>query len=206
MPAVKKIASVFTPSRLAIQLSEAGVRMAYPEANDREIFLRAAARRLSRDLMISRTQFARRQFAATKSLGDPIKWAVAAAEDTVLSKLGWYRASGETSERQGNDLRGIVHVSGARLDLFYLNTWAPRLGVADLLERLLGEARPKTEPRPGGSATTDVDVSGTGGSTPSRSRLGPGRTPHVLAVHHTHRKSRGKLPHRTIKSVCRKNR
>jgi hypothetical protein len=68
---------------------------------------------------------------------------VATAEDTVLSKLGWYRASGETSERQGNDLRGIVHVSGARLDLSYLNTWGPRLGVADLLERLLGEARPK---------------------------------------------------------------
>ena len=66
MPAGKKIASVFTPSRLAIQLSEAGVRMAYPEANDREIFLRAAAIRLSRDLMISRTQFSRRQFAANK--------------------------------------------------------------------------------------------------------------------------------------------
>jgi hypothetical protein len=53
MPAGKKIESVFTLSRLAIQLSEAGVRMAYPEAGDREIFLRAAARRLSRDLMIS---------------------------------------------------------------------------------------------------------------------------------------------------------
>jgi len=87
----------------------------------------------------SQTQFARRQFAETKSLGDPIECAVATAEDTVLNKLRWYRASGETSERQWNDLRGIVQVSGARLDLAYLNTWAPRLEVADLLERLLHE-------------------------------------------------------------------
>jgi hypothetical protein len=66
---------------------------------------------------------------------------VATAEDTVLNKLRWYRAGGETSERQWNDLRGIVQVSGARLDLAYLNTWAPRLGVADLLERLLHKGR-----------------------------------------------------------------
>jgi len=87
----------------------------------------------------SQTQFGRRQFAETRSLGDPIECAVATAEDTILSKLRWYRAGGETSERQWNDLRGILQVSGARLDLAYLNTWAPRLGVADLLERLLHE-------------------------------------------------------------------
>ncbi len=52
MPAGKKIESVFSLSRMAIQFSEAGVRMAYPEADDREVFLRTAARRLSRDLMI----------------------------------------------------------------------------------------------------------------------------------------------------------
>jgi hypothetical protein len=89
----------------------------------------------------SQTQFGRRQFAETRSLGDPIECAVATAEDTVLNKLRWYRAGGETSERQWNDLRGILRVSGARLDLAYLNTWAPRLEVADLLERLLREGR-----------------------------------------------------------------
>jgi hypothetical protein len=87
----------------------------------------------------SQTQFARRQVAETTSLGDPIECAVATAEDTILNKLRWYRTGGETSERQWNDLRGILRVSGTRLDLAYLNTWAPRLGVADLLERLLHE-------------------------------------------------------------------
>lgn len=90
----------------------------------------------------SQAQFGRRQFAESTSLDDPIECAVATAEDTILNKLRWYRTGGETSERQWNDLRGILEVSGSRLDLAYLNTWAPRLGVADLLERLLHEGTP----------------------------------------------------------------
>jgi len=52
MPPGEKIESVFSLNRMAIQFSEAGVRMAYPNADGREVFLRAASRRLSRDLMI----------------------------------------------------------------------------------------------------------------------------------------------------------
>jgi len=86
----------------------------------------------------SQTQFRRRQFAESRSLGgEPIECAFATAEDTILSKLRWYRATGETSQRQWNDLRGIAQVSGGRLDREYLNTWAARLNVADLLARLL---------------------------------------------------------------------
>lgn len=88
----------------------------------------------------SQTQFRRRRFELTRSFGDePIECAVATAEDTILNKLRWYRAGGETSSQQWNDLRGILQVSGARLDREYLRLWAPRLGVVDLLERLLGE-------------------------------------------------------------------
>jgi hypothetical protein len=85
-------------------------------------------------------QFGRRRFEETTSLGDePIECAIATAEDTILNKLRWYRAGGETSEHQWNDMRGILQVSGAKLDREYLRLWAPRLGVADLLERLLSE-------------------------------------------------------------------
>jgi hypothetical protein len=75
-----------------------------------------------------------------RSLGpDPIECAVASAEDTILRKLEWYRARGETSERQWNDLRGVLRVSGDMLDRDYLRTWAKYLKVDDLLERLLNE-------------------------------------------------------------------
>jgi hypothetical protein len=88
----------------------------------------------------SRTAFARRRFERSQSLGPhPIECAVSAPEDIILRKLEWYRSGGETSERQWNDLRGVLKVSGARLDLGYLRKWAPFLQVEDLLERLLAE-------------------------------------------------------------------
>jgi len=88
----------------------------------------------------SRIEFDRRAFAEIRSLGpEPIACAIATAEDTILRKLEWYRAGGETSERQWNDLRGVLKVSGPRLDLAYLRQWAPNLKVDDLLERLLAE-------------------------------------------------------------------
>jgi hypothetical protein len=47
-----KLASALEYTTFVMTLSEHGVRMQYPDASDREIFLRAAARRLGRDLMI----------------------------------------------------------------------------------------------------------------------------------------------------------
>ncbi len=86
------------------------------------------------------SQLRRRLMAEATQFGNvSIRCAVATAEDTLLAKLEWYRVGGETSERQWNDLRGIVRVRGPALDLEYLREWAPQLGVQDLLERLLAE-------------------------------------------------------------------
>lgn len=88
----------------------------------------------------SRVSFARRRYEESHSFGStPIECAVASPEDTILRKLEWYRAGGESSERQWNDLRGVLKVNRIKLDLPYLREWAPHLNVADLLERLLAE-------------------------------------------------------------------
>ncbi len=66
---------------------------------------------------------------------------VATAEDTILAKLEWYRAGGESSERQWRDVVGIVQAQSGRLDVNYLRHWAEELGVTDLLQRALEQAR-----------------------------------------------------------------
>jgi hypothetical protein len=84
------------------------------------------------------SQFSRREtkdiVLGAVTLGVPI----ATAEDTMLMKLVWYRAGGEVSERQWNDVRGIVALQHQRLDREYLHHWAAYLKVADLLDAALG--------------------------------------------------------------------
>ena len=71
-------------------------------------------------------------------LGDPLRDVnVKSAEDTVLRKLLWFRLGGEVSDRQWEDVRGIVGVQGERLDVQYLRRWADPLGIRDLIEKAL---------------------------------------------------------------------
>ena len=53
MSAGEKVSAVFEATNFVMRAQEAGVRERYPDANDREVFLRGAALRLGRDLMIS---------------------------------------------------------------------------------------------------------------------------------------------------------
>jgi hypothetical protein len=54
--------------------------------------------------------------------------------------LQWYREGGEVSDRQWSDIGGIL-IQNLNLDWGYINTWAARLRVADLLERARADAR-----------------------------------------------------------------
>jgi hypothetical protein len=75
-------------------------------------------------------EFARR---ARVTLSGVDAWIVS-KEDLILSKLVWARDA--ESELQRRDVRNLLATTA---DIAYLRIWAPRLGVDDLLERLLHE-------------------------------------------------------------------
>jgi hypothetical protein len=68
--------------------------------------------------------------------GEEARYPITSEEDILLAKLRWYKDGGETSDRQWQDIMGIVAVNPS-LDLEYLRTWADRLGVDSLLTRAL---------------------------------------------------------------------
>jgi hypothetical protein len=69
---------------------------------------------------------------------------VATAEDTILTKLEWNLIT--PSERQVLDALQVAIAQWSQLDVEYLRKWAPSLGVADDLEKLLRVAEQAQQP------------------------------------------------------------
>jgi hypothetical protein len=63
------------------------------------------------------------------------------AEDVALFKLRWFRMGNEVSDQQWSDILGILKVQGRRLDFDYLERWATKLGVNDLLAQARQQAK-----------------------------------------------------------------
>jgi len=72
---------------------------------------------------------------------DPPRWAsVKSAEDIVLRKLQWFKEGGAVSDRQWRDLLGVLKAQENRLNAAYLEEWARRLGLSELLAKVRAEA------------------------------------------------------------------
>ncbi len=67
------------------------------------------------------------------------KFIFATPEDIILNKLEWYQAGGNVSDRQWNDIIGVLKVQGRQLDFAYLRRWANKLGISSLLKRAIDE-------------------------------------------------------------------
>jgi hypothetical protein len=87
-----------------------------------------------------RSQLARAR-KQTFSFESEVSAKFASPEDTILSKLEWYRMGGEVSDRQWRDILGVIKTQAVTLDRDYLREWAKELKVADLLERALDQSR-----------------------------------------------------------------
>ena len=95
---------------------------------------------LTRDALLQE-EMQRRERHGLPPDGSAQAW-FASAEDTILQKLDWYRKGSGISDRQWQDVAGVIRMRGRDLDIHYMRRWAPHLGVADLLERALAENTP----------------------------------------------------------------
>jgi hypothetical protein len=75
---------------------------------------------------------------------------IANAETIILQKLWWFRKGGEISQKQLDDIIGVLEVRSDTLDYDYLLVWAAELGVSDLLKKSFADANitPSTPPQP----------------------------------------------------------
>lgn len=64
---------------------------------------------------------------------------VGSAEDTILTKLQWYKTS-PVLERQLQDALEVYEIQQPNLDQSYLDRWATALTISDLLARIREEA------------------------------------------------------------------
>ena len=135
-PLARALEPRFYVSRDAMQEAVASARafnIVDPEAGLKvDCFVRG-------DAAFDREEFARRHVEVVDertNLRVPVK----TPEDSIVRKLLWFRGGGEVSERQWDDVVGLLRVKSADLDATYLQTWAARLGIADLLDRARAEA------------------------------------------------------------------
>ena len=68
------------------------------------------------------------------------KFSLASAEDVILNKIEWHAQGGRVSDRQWNDVLGVMKVQRDSLDLAYLRRWANQLGLSNLLDQALRDA------------------------------------------------------------------
>ena len=81
----------------------------------------------------------RRSLKLSESAQRPFE--VVSPEDIILLKLRWYHAGGRTSERQWNDVLGMLSIQGKNLDFDYLKKWADNMQINELLKDVISQCK-----------------------------------------------------------------
>lgn len=68
-------------------------------------------------------------------------FSIVSPEDIILLKLCWYRDGGCSSQRQWEDVLGVLQTQANTLDFEYLNKWGATLDIDVLLEKAASETR-----------------------------------------------------------------
>jgi len=93
-----------------------------------------------RDRSHDRVAFSRARVQCLDEASPEHEYRVASPEDVIIAKLDWYLQGGGVSERQWNDILGVLKVQRGTLDMPYLQQWAGQLGLSELLRQAMQDA------------------------------------------------------------------
>ena len=93
-----------------------------------------------RDRPHDRVAFSRARVQCLDEASPEQEYRIASPEDVIIAKLDWFRQGGGVSERQWNDLLGVLKVQRGTLDMPYLQQWAGQLGLSELLRQAMQDA------------------------------------------------------------------
>lgn len=85
------------------------------------------------------SKWGRARLASLTVGGGPVL-SITSPEDIVLQKLDWFREGGGVSEQQWRDVTALLRIRTGQLDEKYLDEWARRMGLEELLARAREEA------------------------------------------------------------------
>lgn len=93
-----------------------------------------------KDIPYHQSAFERKIKDTLEDDGTKAEFYFSSPEDIIISKLQWYELGGKVSERQLLDVIGVIKVQGDSLDKKYLQTWAEKLGIFELLKNAFEDA------------------------------------------------------------------
>lgn len=94
---------------------------------------------IPRDEGLHASKWERARRVSLTAEGGPVL-SITSPEDIVLQKLDWFRDGGGVSEQQWRDVTALLRIRAGQLDEEYLDEWADRLGLEELLSRARTDA------------------------------------------------------------------
>ena len=127
----------------AFYLSEDAIRQAHHQATSFNVIHLETAFKIDvficRDIFHKQILSLRRKLLLDESLKKEFE--LVSPEDIVLLKLQWHNNGGAVSEKQWNDILGVLKTQGNRIDISYMRQWAEKLSIRKSLENALQQAK-----------------------------------------------------------------
>ena len=138
LPSERDLAERFGLARMTVR--QAIDALVGEEVIERVVGLGTFVRKPKLDLQVKLTSYSEemQRRAITKILGLDVP--TATAEDTIIAKLEWAKLG--ASDRQLEDVAGILRVRGADLDFDYIERWVTELELAEPWRRARAQLQP----------------------------------------------------------------